>query len=176
MNVSIRYAKALFQIAKQQNKIDAIMQELKDIDSMFSYNEKLKEFFFDKLVSKAKKISIITTLVDKLKLSKEVKNLLIVLVNGGREGILNDIIIDYEQMYNDYKGIVKAEVYTAYDMTQDELNNLKTSIKALFNKEPVINIKKDTSIIGGLKLKVGWTIYDGTIKTHLKDFAYSIKL
>jgi F-type H+-transporting ATPase subunit delta len=176
MNVSIRYAKALFQIAKQQNKIDAIMQELKDIDSMFSYNEKLKEFFFDKLVSKAKKISIITTLVDKLKLSKEVKNLLIVLVNGGREGILNDIIIDYEQMYNDYKGIVKAEVYTAYDMTQDELNNLKTSIKALFNKEPVINIKKDPSIIGGLKLKVGWTIYDGTIKTHLKDFAYSIKL
>jgi len=176
MNVSIRYAKALFQIAKQQNKIDAIMQELKDIDSMFSYNEKLKEFFFDKLVSKAKKISIITALVDKLKLSKEVKNLLIVLVNGGREGILNDIIIDYEQMYNDYKGIVKAEVYTAYDMTQDELNNLKTSIKALFNKEPVINIKKDPSIIGGLKLKVGWTIYDGTIKTHLKDFAYSIKL
>jgi F-type H+-transporting ATPase subunit delta len=176
MNVSIRYAKALFQIAKQQNKIDAIMQELKDIDSMFSYNEKLKEFFFDKLVSKAKKISIITTLVDKLKLSKEVKNLLIVLVNGGREGILNDIIIDYEQMYNDYKGIVKAEVYTAYDMAQDELNNLKTSIKALFNKEPVINIKKDPSIIGGLKLKVGWTIYDGTIKTHLKDFAYSIKL
>lgn len=176
MNVSIRYAKALFQIARQQNRIEAIMQELKDIEAVFSHNEKLKDFFFDKLASKAKKTSIISTLADKLNLSKEVKNLLGVLVNAGREYIFNDIVIDYEKMYDDYKGIIKADVYTAYDITQEELIKLKTRIKDLFNKEPIINIKKDPSIIGGLKLKVGWTIYDGTIKTHLKDFAYSIKL
>ncbi len=176
MNVSRRYAKALFQIAKQQNKIDEVMQELDTIRQLFSQDKAFKNFFDDQLADKIKKIKILSIVSDKCNLSKEVINLIKLLVNGGREHIFDDIIISYTEMYDDYKGLIKAEVYTAYDMTPNEMNVLKTRIKDLFHKEPVLTINKDSSIIGGVRLKVGWTIYDGTIKTHLKDFTNSIKI
>ncbi len=176
MNVSIRYAKALFQIAKQQNKIDQFMQELDTVGQLFSQDKLLKNFFQDQLADKIRKISVLSVVADKLNLSKEVVNLIKLLITGGREHILNDITISYIEMYDDYKGLIKADVYTAYDMTPNEMNVLKTRIKDLFHKEPILTINKDSSIIGGVRLKVGWTIYDGTIKTHLKDFTNSIKI
>ncbi len=176
MNVSIRYAKALFQIAQQQNKIDPFMNELDTVRQLFSQDKELKNFFNDQLADKTKKIKIIAIVSDKLNLSKEVANLIKLLVNSSRERILDDIIISYTEMHDDYKGLIKAEVYTAYDMTPNEMDVLKTRIKDLFHKEPIFTINKDSSIIGGVRLKVGWTIYDGTIKTHLKDFTNSIKI
>ena len=176
MNVSIRYAKALFQIAKQQNKIDQFMQELETVRQLLLQDKDLKNYFYDQLTDKVKKIKVLSVVADKLNLSKEVVNLMKLLITGGREHILNDIIISYVGMHDDYKGLIKADVYTAYDMTPNETNALKIRIKDLFHKEPVLTINKDSSIIGGVRLKVGWTIYDGTIKTHLKDFANSIKI
>ncbi len=176
MNVSIRYAKALFQIAEQQNKIDQFMQELDTVRQLFSQDKLLKNFFQDQLADKTRKINVLSVVADKLNLSKEVVNLIKLLITGGREQILNDIIISYVEMHDAYKGLIKADVYTAYDMTPNEMNALKTRIKDLFHKEPILTINKDSSIIGGVRLKVGWTIYDGTIKTHLKDFTNSIKI
>ncbi len=176
MNVSIRYAKAVFQIAEQQNKIDNFMQELNKLKQLFLEDKSLKDFFNDLLVEKMKKIKVLSVLLDKLNISKEIKNLIILLINSSREQIFDDIIISYEEMCDAYKGLIKAEVYAAYDVTQDEINVLKTRIKDLFKKEALLTIKKDSSIIGGVRLKVGWTIYDGTIKTHLKDFTNSIKI
>lgn len=176
MNVSIRYAKALFQIAEQQNKIDLFMNELKEIELIFSQMKNLEEFFYDPLSNKTTKIDVVSTISDKLGLSKEVKNVFILLINKSREKILKEIISCYEKMYNDYKGIVKVDVYTAYDIDQTDINKLKEQVKSIFNKEPAFSITKDPSIIGGLKMKVGWTIYDGTIKTRLRDFTSSVKL
>ena len=82
MNVSIRYAKALFQIAKQQNKIDQFMQELDTIRQLFSQDTGLKNFFYDRLADKIKKIKVLSAVADKLNLSKEIVNLIKLLVSG----------------------------------------------------------------------------------------------
>ena len=122
MNVSIRYAKALFQIAKQQNKIDQFMQELDTVRQLLLQDKDLKNFFYDQLTDKVKKIKVLSVVADKMNLSKEVVNLMKLLITGGREHILNDIIISYVGMHDDYKGLIKADVYTAYDMTPNETN------------------------------------------------------
>lgn len=176
MNVSIRYAKALYQLAKQQNKIDQFMHELNDLNQLFSQNKELKNIFDDQLIDKTKKIKIMSDIFGKSNLSKEVKNLILLLVSRRREQIIDDIIRSYEVMHDNFKGLIKAEIYTAYDITAREMDTLKSRIKNLFHKEPLLTTTKDSSIIGGLKLRVGWTIYDGTIKTHLKNFTNSIKI
>ena len=84
MNVSIRYAKALFQIAKQQNKIDQFMQELDTVRQLFSQDKLLKNFFQDQLADKMRKINVLSVVADKLNLSKEVVNLIKRLISGGR--------------------------------------------------------------------------------------------
>ena len=132
MNLSIRYAKALFQIAKQQNKIDQFMQELDTVRQLLLQDKDLKNFFYDQLTDKVKKIKVLSVVADKLNLSKEVLNLIKLLITGGREPILNDIIISYVEMHDDYKGLIKADVYTAYDMTPNEMNALKTRINNKF--------------------------------------------
>ena len=176
MSVSIRYAKALFQLGGEQNKIDQFMRELGGIKQLFDQSAELKSLFEDRLTDRTKKIGIISNLYDKLSISKEVTNLVVLLINGGREPILDDIIRRYEELYNDYKGLIPAEVCAAYDMAPEDMDALKARIKDLFNKDPLLTATKDGSIIGGLRLRVGWTVYDGTIKTHLKDFTKAIKI
>lgn len=176
MNVSIRYAKALFQIAAQQNTIDQFMEDLTTLKQVLVQNKAFYSFITDPLADKDKKQKAVSVIIDKLNSPKEIKNLVMLLIRGGREPFVIDIIDSYGQMFDDYKGLIKAEVYTAYDITPGEMDVLKNRIKGLFHKEPVLTVMKDTSIIGGLRLKVGWTIYDGTIKTHLKEFTNSIKI
>lgn len=176
MNVGRRYAKALFQIAAEQNKIDQFMEELNLLKRFFDESSECKTIFVDRLMEKEQKINIMSKICSRIELSEETEKLLVLLINGGREQIFNGIVMSYEQMYDDYKGIIKVDVYTAYDLVQEEIDTLKTRIKEMFNKDPVLHIIRDDYIIGGLKLKVGWTIYDGTIKTQLKDFTESIKI
>ncbi len=176
MNISLRYAKALFQIAQQQNKIGQYMEDLKAFKQVLVQDKSFYGFIIDPLADKERKQKAVSVLFDKLNSPKEIKNLVALLISRGRERIIVDCIDSYEQMYDDYRGLIKAEVHTAYDISQNEMDILKTRIKNLFHKEPVLKVRKDTSIIGGLQLKIGWTIYDGTIKTHLKEFTNSIKI
>ncbi|MCL4558549.1 MAG: ATP synthase F1 subunit delta [Deltaproteobacteria bacterium] len=176
MNVGIRYAKALFELAEQHGTIDRFMQELSEIRELFSGNEELGGIFYNRLIDRTRKIKVLSDVYDRLYLSKEVKNLLVLLIDGGREKSLGDVVAAYEQMSYDYKGLVKAEVYSAYDITPEEMDALKAKIKALFNREPVLSVNRDSSVIGGIKLKVGWTVYDGTIRTNLMGFMGSIKV
>lgn len=152
------------------------MEDLTTLKQVLTQNKVFYNYITDPLADKEKKQKAVSVIVDKLNSPKEIRNLLMLLIRGSRETIIVDIIISYEQMFDDYKGLIKAEVYTAYDITPGEMDVLKTRIKGLFHKEPVFTVMKDTSIIGGLRLKVGWTIYDGTIKTHLKEFTNSIKI
>lgn len=176
MNVSVRYAKAFFQIAAQKNMIEQFMRELNLLKRIFSDVKEVKEVFEDRLIDKSRKTSLFSKICREMELSRETSKLIILLINKRREDIYGDITASYEQLYDDYKGIVRVDVYTAYDISSNELEGLKARIKNLFGKDPILSKNKDSSIIGGVKLKVGWTIYDGSIKTHLKDFTNSIKI
>ncbi len=176
MNVSIRYAKAFFQIAAQKNMIEQFMRELNLLKRIFSDVKEVKEVFEDRLIDKSRKINVFSNICREMELSQETSKLIILLINKRREDIYDDMTASYEQLYDDYKGIVRVDVYTAYDISSNELEGLKARIKNLFGKDPILSKNKDSSIIGGVKLKVGWTIYDGSIKTHLKDFTNSIKI
>ncbi len=176
MNIGIRYAKALFQIGSKQQKIDHFMNELNLLRQLFSESKEMKSLFENRLADKQLKIDVLTRVCTGSGLSEETTRLMTLIINNGREIFFEDIVAAYDQLYDDYRGIVKVDVHTAYELGPDAVNALKSRIKELFSKEPALNIKQDKSIIGGVKLKVGWTIYDGTIKTQLKDFTDSIKI
>ncbi|MCL4478080.1 MAG: ATP synthase F1 subunit delta [Deltaproteobacteria bacterium] len=176
MNLGKRYAKALFQIGMGNGNLDLYVQQLRALEDIFKHNDDLRRFFLDEFVDKTKKTAVLTNVCKRIDFTPEIIRLINLIINNDRANIYDDMVSIFEYMYNDFKGLIKVDIYTAYDIDNNETGNVKSRIKELFNKDPILNIKHDKTIISGMKLQIGWTVYDGTIKSNLKDFTDSIKI
>jgi len=101
-------------------------------------------------------------------LDKNVVNTLKLLVERQRIGQVAGVVDHFVELYNEANGIAAATVYSVRELSEAEKEKLQASFKKQFNKESVaINNVVDPSIVGGLKIRVGNTIYDGSISGKL---------
>lgn len=79
------------------------------------------------------------------------------------------------EIYNEANGIAVANVYSVRELTETERENIANSLKQQLKKKEVkLNNKIDPSVLGGLKIRVGNTIYDGTISGKLNQMRHNI--
>ena len=86
-----------------------------------------------------------------------------------REKYLNDISNSYKDLSNDRLGIVEADAYTAVPMTEDEINKLQEKLSSSFRKTVELNTHIDKDIMGGVLVKVGDKVIDGSVKGKLRE-------
>ncbi|MDY0394225.1 ATP synthase F1 subunit delta [Virgibacillus halophilus] len=109
--------------------------------------------------------------------SKEAIHTLKLLVERHRTNVVPDVAEALENMADELKGTAKAKVYSVRKLTDDELNKLGMTIAGRFQKNTIQfeNIV-DPSILGGVKIRLGNTILDGTVSSKLKRIERSMKL
>ncbi|HLR61477.1 MAG TPA: F0F1 ATP synthase subunit delta [Lentibacillus sp.] len=171
--VASRYAEALFQIGNETGKLEQLVEELHVLESIFVENEKLVPFLEHPRVDNEKKKQFINDVFQGF--SDDILNTLYLLIERHRIGNVPDIINHFTRMVNDVKGIAEAKVYTVRELSEGEKEQLENTFAKRFNKQAVqLETIVDPSIIGGLKLRIGNTIYDGTISGKLKRIERSI--
>lgn len=168
-----RYAEALFQLANEKDMIDQLLEELSVVREVFSKHEQLHTFLKHPRVNSAKKKQLLDEVFQNM--HKYIINILKLLVERERTEITPSIIDHYFQMVNDAKGIAEAKVFSVRKLTADEKDALSNSFAKRFNKK-AIEIKNiiDPSIIGGLKILVGNTLYDGSVSGKLQRIERNI--
>lgn len=171
--VAKRYADALFQIGQEKNMIDQLENELKIVKDVFKNNDQLITFLNHPRVKHEKKIELLEEAFKGLQ--DVVVNTLKLLVDRHRVTITPSIIDHFIDKVNDAKGIAEATVYSVRELTDQELGQLKESLAKRFQKNEfkLTNIV-DPSILGGLKIRLGNTIYDGTISGKLSRIERNI--
>jgi F-type H+-transporting ATPase subunit delta len=107
-------------------------------------------------------------IVAKAKLSREVRNLVAVLVDHRRIMFLGAIVKQFEQDLNQRLGFAVAEITSARDLSDGERHNLESEVEKLTGKKVRASYAKDESILGGAMVKIGSTIYDGSVKGQLE--------
>ncbi|GGJ91890.1 ATP synthase subunit delta [Lentibacillus kapialis] len=168
-----RYAEALFQIGDEKGKMDQLAEELDVLKSIFVENEQLVSFLEHPRIDNDTKKQFIDDVFQAF--SNEVVTTLDLLNKRHRIGNLPAIIDHFTHMVNDAKGIAEATVYTVRELSDSEKEQLENTFAKRFNKQAIkLNTVVDSSIIGGLKLRIGNTIYDGTISGKLKRIKRNI--
>lgn len=110
-------------------------------------------------------------------LSADVTNTLKILVERHRIDIITSVIDQFIQMVNDANGVVEAKVYSVRALSDTEMSKLEQTVAKRFNKKSVkLENIVDSAILGGIKIRIGNTIMDGTISSKLKRIERNLKL
>jgi F-type H+-transporting ATPase subunit delta len=167
VTVAKRYADALFQLGKETSTLDSLAQELTAVKKAFEENKNVYTFLTHPRISKAKKQQILDDVFKDGQ--KETRNMLKLLVERHRIELLPAIVDHFIQLVNDAKGITAATVYSVRKLTDEECRQLEATFAKRFNKRAIqLTNVVEPSLIGGMKIRVGNTIYDGSVSGMLK--------
>lgn len=164
-----RYAQAFLEVVTAA-KLDlvAIDQQLKDFEATWSGSPELQTFFENPAVSAEQKVSILDKLNARLGLLKEVRNLLAVLIKNDRIGQVLAVTAAYRTLLQEQLGIRQAEIVTARVLNEDERKALLDGVGRLAGAKVEASFKQDASILGGAVVRIGSTVYDGSVRGRLE--------
>ena len=159
-----RYARAFADVVADF-KLDtaSVEQQLKDFVSTWDSNAVLREVFEDPSVPAVQKIAVIDQMKAKLGLAPQVRNLLAVLVDHNRIGALHEIVAEYHRQLQERLGIFQAEVVTARELKAADKSALLEHVSGLAKGKVNATFRIDPEILGGVVVRIGSTVYDGSV-------------
>jgi F-type H+-transporting ATPase subunit delta len=170
--VSARYARALAD-AVTGGKIvadaPAIEAQLLSFDSMMKESADLRNVMSSPAVLAAKKKAVIEYLGARMGISQVTRNFLFVLVDQKRIGLLHEIMPLYRAEMDERAGMVEANVSSATPLNDVERGQLEAALAKKTGKKVRARYSIDPALIGGVVTRVGSTVYDGSVREHLRD-------
>lgn len=166
--VTKSYSEILFDLAKEENLLEAIGDELKEIAGIFSQNADYMNFLTSPQIDKEEKIKTVDAIFDG-KINKLTSNFLKVLVSNGRISHIESIARYFKTLMREYLGIAYVEAVTATPMSEEQKNSLIEKLENKLNKKIELNNIVNESIIGGMKILVGEKSIDASVKTRLSE-------
>ncbi len=170
ISMAIRsYARALADIAFESGQADQVQAELALFESWMPEGSELFEALTNPSVPFSAKRKVIESLAAKAPLSRPVTNLLLTLLRNARIERLPDVAEAYRRESDQRQGIQRAEVLSSSPLGNDVQQRLEKEIAQLTGSQVQFDYKLDDSLIGGLKVQIGSTVYDGTVRTQLDE-------
>ena len=164
-----RYASA-FQDVVVSAKLDAkaIDQQFSDFLATWNGSSELREFFGNPAIPALQKVGILDAMNEKLKLQKELRNLIAILINNGRIGQVSEVAAAWRALLQQQSGVKPAEIVTARELGANERDALVAEISKLADAQISATYKIDPSILGGTVVRIGSTVYDGSVRGRLE--------
>lgn len=174
LTVEITYGKALFQAAKDVNKVDLILEEMKAISAIFQQEPDFCEFFNTPVLSGPEKKKVIKQ-VFAGRISDETYNFLLILIDKRRTASFNRIIKEYQTLVDQALGISLGTILSVEPLTDIQLNSFEEKTSSLLKKNVKLTNKIEPSILGGVKLFIEGKVIDASIRKQLQDLEGRIK-
>jgi len=166
--VAKSYAKALFELARERNQIDAIGKELEAVAAVVAAEPSLLAFLARPWVAASVKRGAAVEIAARLSLSPLARDFLGLIAARGRADHLSAMAAAYRALDDDAKGRVRVKLRTAVALTDAERANLSARLsRMLQGKQLVIEEVVDRELLGGFVAEVGSMILDGSLDTQL---------
>lgn len=161
-----RYAQAIFEIGLKSQELDRWQTELRQVASLREVAEVL-ELLHSPKIRFEEKVKLLKEILPDI--SPTTLNLVYLLVARGRLGMIGEIAAEYEALLNSYRGIEQAEVITAIPLSEEDKLRLKERLKSLIGKEIILKTDVDPGLIGGVVVRVGYKLIDGSTQSQLTE-------
>jgi F-type H+-transporting ATPase subunit delta len=141
---------------------------LSDFLATWDGSAELREIFESPAIPATQKIAILDKLNTKLGLQKELRNLIAVLIHNDRIAHVKEVAAAYRAELEERQGIREAEIITARELPEDERATLLAGVGKLAGAKIQPTFKLDKSILGGTVVRIGSTVYDGSVRGRLE--------
>jgi F-type H+-transporting ATPase subunit delta len=167
--INSRYARALADVAVEQ-KLDAdqLVGDLHSLEQALSLSAELREVLETPAVPASQKLKVLDAIVAKVGASQVSRNFLAVLVQNRRVAAMSEITRLFEVEMNERRGFSEAEVSSWRELGEDEKRSLASSLEAVLGKKVRARYSQDESLLGGARIRVGSTIWDGSVRGRLR--------
>jgi F-type H+-transporting ATPase subunit delta len=162
-----RYAKALIEIGREEGAFGRFGTELRSALAVFKGSPELAKVLMNPMYKVEERLGLMSALADKLGTSEPVKRFLAILVETRNVAIFDEICDAYFRMEDELSGRVRVTVATAADPDQAMLDDVKKKLKDETGKEIILSHEKDASLIGGIVIKIGNLLLDGSLRAQL---------
>lgn len=164
--VVLGYTRALFELASSSGIAEHIEKELEIIDDLLNKNKDLEKLMLHPGVSLQEKKRLVESVLAHEGTSL-MKKFLFVLIDKRRERLLSLLLNSYRSVIRQVKGIVLADVQSAIQLTDDNIVKLKKTLEKLTGKEVEIKTSINPKILGGLIIRFGDKLIDGSVRNRL---------
>ena len=170
-SVATRYSKALFEVALERNKIEAVLDDLKMIQSLLISNKDLKNLMLNPLISTKKRISLIAALF-KGRFDPLTFDFLNLICDKKRTAFLNEIGEKFSDRVLMYRGITPGVIRSAKELSSGQREQIEKKVELLTGKEILFTEEIDRSLIGGFIVKIRDTVIDLSVKGQLEKLRH----
>jgi F-type H+-transporting ATPase subunit delta len=170
-----RYATALFQLARDERKLEAVGTSMESLKQALGESDDLRALTSSPIVSRAEALTAIRAVAKAMKLDPLTANFLGVLAQNRRLGQLGAIIRAFNLLAADHRGETTAEVISARPLDDGQVAAIRTNLKSRVGRDVAVDLSVDPAILGGLVVKVGSQMIDGSIRTKLNNLAQAMK-
>ena len=165
--LSRRYAKALFALAREENREDAVASDLNRFVDAYTGSD-LQKVLSNPAFDADKRKSLALRIANLFEAATLLVRFLSFLIDRDRFTILPDIAQQYRRLLDDAKGRVQARVVSPVSLGDDKKESLCRILKAICNKDVILHEEIRTELIGGLLIELEGKVYDGTISAQLQ--------
>ena len=173
--VGERYAQALFDLASETGRLDAVRADLRSLKTAWVESADLRRLATSPVISAEDQHKGLGAVAAAAKFDATTVKFLGLLARNGRARDLAPVIAAFEALYARHAGIVAAEVVSASALDARQLNNVKAALRTALGRDPELTARVDPSILGGLKVKVGSRLFDASLKTKLDQMKFALK-
>lgn len=167
--VSSRYARALVEVVLEQRiDADVARQQLKSIAEAVRESDDLRRVWESPAISAEQKRSVLDAIAGEIGAFKAVRNFIAVIVDHRRIAMLDDIVRQFEVELDAQLGFVEAKISSARELSADEKRGLEAQVERMTGKKVRSHYTSDPGLLGGVVVRVGSTIYDGSVRGQLE--------
>ena len=166
ITVARRYAQALYEEAERVGRTEHVDADVALIRDSLDASRDLVLFFESPVISRKKKQAVVTTLFEP-RVEPTTLRFLQLLVEKRREDLFPIVVQSYRTLRDEHLGIVEATARVAQPLSADEEKDLAQSLEKMTGRRIRLSVVPEPGLIGGMVIRVGDTVYDGSVRHQL---------
>ncbi|WP_263368677.1 ATP synthase F1 subunit delta [Edaphobacter bradus] len=166
--IALRYAQA-FAAVVASHKLDALAtrKQLSDFNDTLAESHALREVLSNPAIPSDQKLRVLDVIASRLGVLPQVRNFLAVIMDHQRIYELSEILDEYRGLADEQASLTEAEVTTAHPLNSQDRAELEAQVAKLAGSHVRATYREDSSLLGGVVVRIGSTVYDGSIKAQL---------
>jgi F-type H+-transporting ATPase subunit delta len=174
-SLSGRYAIALFELADEGKQLDAVAASLAAVKQALAESEALRALTTSPLIGRDEAVRAVAAAAGAMQLDPITSNFLGVLARNRRLAQLPAIIRAFDTLAARHRGEIKAEITSAHQLDEGQVDAIRNNLRTRYGSDIAVDLHVDPAILGGLVVKIGSRMIDGSIRTKLNNLAHAMK-
>lgn len=171
--VAMTYGRAVFDAAKELNKVDEIREELEAIDGILKKEPDYVSLLASPAIPMAEKKAMVRNVFEG-RVSREVLSLLYILVDKDRMGHYHRIVKEFLKLMDRDRGQAYGKIYSAVPLTAEQVAEFEVQTGKLLREKIQLRNKVDKNLLGGIKILVDGKIIDASLRAGLNEIRQNL--